>query len=221
MSDPVLWAKRGPIPSRRAFVWKDGQRVPAEDDLGRPIFERVPQAGKVGLVRQVADIDGLRPQSQPRYITYLRDDGHVTNNVITGAAASVPGTDKSYEIALRQKARFKGWIQWGTCPIDAALRQDITGLQLVDQGNREAFKRREPCPHGTVGPRLAPCKHFVAEEQARREMRAEGERRSVRKSAADRQAEAFVDLAETMKARIEDTEAPAPVRRKRDKEPSE
>jgi hypothetical protein len=218
MSEPTLWAKRGPIPSRPAFQWKDGQRVPVVDDFGRQVFERVPQSGKVGLVRQVADIEGLKPQGQPRFITFLHMDGNICNDPITSAAASTPGTDKSFEIGIRQKARREGWVQWGLCPIDAAQRRDITRLQLMAPSNREAYDKRQACAHDAVGPRKPPCPHFDAEIEARRKIRADVSAKAERKSAAERQADAIAGYFEKQ-AQADESRTEKPRRQKG--EPSE
>lgn len=214
MSTPILWAQRGRIGAARpARKWVDGVQVPVTDEMGRPLMERYPQAGKVGLVRQVEDIGGLRPQPQPRFLTFLKDGtkggGHIVFCPITAAAASDPGTDKSFEISIRQKARENGWIQVGRCPIDVALSGDIQGRDKMLEApeNREAYKRNERCDPSTLGSKRPPCKHFIAEEAARKNVRAVDAAKAEKKSAAERQADAFEKLAERLTDRVDETPA--------------
>lgn len=225
MATPILWAQRGRIGAQRpAMKWVDGELVPVTDDLGRPVVERFPVAGKVGLVRQVEDIEGLKPQPQPRFITFMKDGtkggGHIVFCPITAAAASDPQQDKSFEISIRQKARENGWIQVGRCPIDVALSGEIQGRDKMLEApeNREAYKRNERCNQSTLGARKPPCKHWVAEEAARKNTRKVDDAKLVKKSLAERQAEAFEKLATKW---TESDDPPVPPRARKGKESGE
>ncbi len=198
MSVATLWAKKGLIQQRKARVWDPSVKEwinPINDETGAPVMERVPATGKVGLVRVVADIEGLKPQREPRSIPYLRADGHVTNNVIRAAAASQPGTDNSFAMYTIAKAKHEGWIQVGTCPIDEVQRGNIRAQSIADKGVRAAVDKHEvPCARSSLGvmnPSNPPCPHFIAEEAARKERRGtlEAKREVARKSVADIQAE--------------------------------
>lgn len=207
MATPILWAQRGNIGAfRPAKKWIDGKLVPVTDELGRPLMERLPQAGRVGVVRQVEDIEATKPQRQPRFLSFMKDGtkggGATVFCPITGAAAAEPGTDKSFELDIRAKAKRNGWIQVGRCPIDVAMSGDILGRgrMLEAPENREAYARSERCDPGTLGPSKPPCKHWVAEEAARKATRVKdnakiGKKKSAAEKAAERQAEAFEKLA--------------------------
>lgn len=224
MATPILWAQQGRIGAQRpARKWVDGQLVTVTDELGRPLMERLPQAGRVGVVRQVEDIESTKPQKQPRFLTFMKDGkkggGATCFHVITGAAAAEPGTDKSFEIDVRARARKNGWIQVGRCPIDAAMSGDLLGREKMLEAaeNREAFKRHERCNPSTVGPGKPPCKHWILEEEARKATRVRDDKKAHKKSAADRQAEAFENLAEQLAKNAESTGKP----RKGKQEPEE
>jgi hypothetical protein len=205
--------------------WVDGKRVPVTDDLGRPVVERYPASGQVGLVRQVEDIEGLKTQPQPRFLTFMKDGtkggGAIAFSPITAAAASDPQTDKSFEIGVRQKARENGWIQVGRCPIDVAMSGDILGRgkMLEAPENREAYSRNERCDPNILGPRNPPCKHWIAEEAARKNVRAVDAAKAEKKSLAERQAEAFEKLATKWSESDEPPTPPKP--RKAKQEPGE
>jgi hypothetical protein len=99
-TEAVLWAKRGPVIQRRARVWDASQNqwINPVDELGRPVMERVPATGKVGLVRVAADIETLKPQRERRFISYLHADGNVCNGAETcdsagQCVASLPPPD--------------------------------------------------------------------------------------------------------------------------------
>ncbi len=138
MATPILWAQRGRIAALRpARKWVDGKLVPVVDDLGRPLMERLPAAGRVGVVRQVEDIEATKPQRQPRFLTFMKDGkkggGDIVFCPITGAAAAEPGTDQSFEIDVRSKARRNGWIQVGRCPIDAAMSGMLSTVPVTSR----------------------------------------------------------------------------------------
>lgn len=216
MSTATLWAKKGLINQRKARAWDLSAKewiFPINEETGAPVMERVPATGKVGLVRVVADIDGLKNQREPRYVTYLRADGHVTNNVIRASAASQPGTDNSFALFTIAKARHEGWIQVGTCPIDAVQRGDIRPQAIADKTVRAAVDGHAvPCPRSSLGishPNNPPCSHFIAEEAARKdrrhvfEIKREAARKSVADIQAEKQTEAIRDFVDVQRIAIE------------------
>lgn len=229
-TEAVLWAKKGLIQQRKARVWDpaNGWVNPIDEETGAPVMERVPATGKVGLVRVVADIDGLRNQREARFVSYLRADGHITSNVIRAAAASQPGTDSSFALYTIAKAKHEGWIQVGTCPIDAVQRGDVRPQQIADKGVRaEVDSHAMPCPRASLGLANAnnpPCRHFIAEEAARKDRRAafEAKREAARKSVADvqaeKQTEAIRDFVEVQRAALEQQKPTGKARRQ---EPTE
>ena len=175
MADPIMWTERGMKFRRPAYEWNDaGQRVAKVDDLGRPLFERVPQTGRVGVVRQIEDIAATRPMREVRAVQYLKDDGHEIHAPIRSAAAALHGehgTDMSLVSYVRAKARFYGWIPVGCCPVDVVLRGERNVLQMFSAEVRDAIKARDACAAATVGLDKPPCKHYVAERDARRRRR--------------------------------------------------
>lgn len=203
MSEAVLWTKRGLTPKRKARVWNAESKsweTPV-DDHGHPLMERVPQSGKVGLVRVVADIDGLKMMRERRFIAYLHTDGNVCNDVIRGAAASEPGTDRSFEAYVRAKATHEGWIEQGSCPVDEAIRRKIMPNALVAKVCKDDFAKMARCSPNDIGLNKPPCVHFIAEEDARKERRRvdSDKREDTYRSAADRQTDALVDLVTNLK----------------------
>lgn len=175
MAEPIMWTERGKKFQRPAYEWnEDGQRVQKVDDLGRPLYERVPQTGRVGVVRQVDDIASTRPMREPRAIQYLRDDGHEIHAPIRSAAAALNGdhgTDMSLTSYVRAKAKHFGWLLVHCCPVDVVLRGERNRLQMYSPEVREAIERREACPPASVGLDKPPCKHYRAERDARRRRR--------------------------------------------------
>lgn len=215
-TEAVMWAKRGPVIQRRARVWDASQNqwINPVDELGRPVMERVPATGKVGLVRVAADIETLKPQRERRFISYLHADGNVCNDPIRSAAASQPGTDTSMEVYLRQKARALGWIEVGTCPVDEVIRRVVTLQAIASPDVRTAAEKRDPCRVGDFGPNKPPCKHFLAEEAARKERRRketdnrETKMKSGAEVQAEKQTEAMLNLADSLRAGAADKAAP-------------
>lgn len=215
-TEAVLWAKRGPVIQRRARVWDpvQNQWINPVDELGRPVMERVPATGKVGLVRVAADIDTLKAQRERRYISYLHADGNICNDPIRSSAASQPGTDNSMEVYVRQKGRALGWIEVGACPVDEVIRRVIAPQAIAAPEVRAAVDKREPCRLGDFGPGKPPCKHFIAEEAARKERRRkETEAREMKMKSgaevqAEKQTEAMLNLADSLRAGAADKAAP-------------
>lgn len=212
MSNPIAWVDRNSKFHRPAYRWNDdGERVPVLDDKGRPVMERIPQTGKVGVVREVEDIKATKPMSAPRSILFLRDDGNEVHCIIRSAAAAGfgdKGSDHSFRAYALAKGRHFGWIPAGSCPVDLVQRRERNALQLVSLPLREAAKRGEGCQPHQVGLDKPPCKHYLAERSARQADRlAEHKRQEQRqKSDASRTTDALVEFVQKMAPNA----APAP-----------
>lgn len=206
MAHSILWleernkagAKPAPRSRRRAMTYDDksGRMVPAEDDLGNPVIERLPAVGHTGPVTHAS------PMAVRRAVEFLKFDGSMIAAPITGAAAAVPDTDRSHELYIMAKARFHGWIERGTCPCDAVMSGAIKKQRIVDKGVRDAIDKGERCQR--TAPNQPPCKHFRAEELARkaRNLDEDAKRCEAAKpeaaKAADRHTEALVTLTEKL-----------------------
>ena len=164
MADPIMWSDRGKKFARPAFEWNEqGVRVPKVDDLGRPLMEKVPQTGRVGVVRQVEDIAGTRPMRETRAIQFLKDDGNEIHAPIRSAAAAMHGehgTDMSLRSYVIAKARHFGWIPVHCCPVDVVLRGDRHILQMFSSDVRKAVEAREACQAAHIGIDKPPCPHY-------------------------------------------------------------
>lgn len=204
MAQAILWiperdAPQTPAPRSRRRAWtfdKNGVKQPVVDDLGNPVVERLPAIGHTGPVNNAIPMRGVRA------IEFLRFDGHLIASPVTGAAAAVAGTDRSHEQSIRAKARYHGWIERGVCPVDAAMTDLIKPQRLVSDECREALKKGDRCQRRRVDE--APCKHWIAEEAARkaRNAKADAARAEAAKSeatrSADQQTKALFALAEKM-----------------------
>lgn len=211
----IMWTDRNYAEKARrpAKRWnlETGQREVVLDDRGRPAFERVPQTGRVGVVRQVDDIAQTKPMSLPRFVNMLRDDGNEAPIIIRTAAAAghgEQGSDNTFQRYQGAKAKRHGWIPEGACPVAMAERGDINPLQLDSRPLRQAVANREGCKPHEVGVNKPPCKHYQAEKAARTAHRLGEHLASVEreKTSADRTTDALVEFVNKMDART----APAP-----------
>lgn len=172
--EPVCWANVAESTRTRvAFVWKDGQRVAHTDEHGRPITERVPQGAQYGT-----PIGGLQPAPVRSHVKVLRPEGWLADIRVSQGAAHDPVAlgDRSYEsYMLDHKGRGEGWIQMGQCPAALAISTDSLGRAMLPVDKivaRDVVLGKEgvpavPCLPHTVGVRNPPCKHFIAEQEAR------------------------------------------------------
>lgn len=219
MADPIMWAKRGDSFARPAREWDPELKAwtTPTDDMGMPRLERIPQTGRVGVVRQVEDIATTRPMQDPRSIRYLRTEGHEIHAPIRSAAAALNGdknTDRSFRENIVAKASFYGWLQVGCCPVDEVMRRIIMPERIVSPMVREAIRDRKPCSQADVGGGKPPCPHYLAERDARRarQVKFEEQRAKSLKSDSDKlaekQTEAIGALVERLAVKPEE---PAPV----------
>jgi hypothetical protein len=217
MADPIRWTRKGDRSHERpAFMWDDkGQRVPVLDDKGRAMKERVPTTGRVGVVRQSADVANTKPMRDPVSMHVLRADGHEVHVPIRSSSASLHGTQGT-DTSLRQfrlaKNKHEGWILVGSCPVDLVMRRELNRLQMDSPEVRAAVDRGEACGPGEVGANKPPCKHYVAERAARRKLRFDENqaRNDAHKSEAAKQTEALVDLMKTIAPGLAADAQPAP-----------
>lgn len=209
MAQNILWIpeknapNKPPAPqSRRRAMVHDattGRMVEAFDSDGNPLMERLPAAGHTGPVNNAVPVRVRRSRE------YLRFDGNVVAVALTGAPASMVGTDRSHEHYIAAKATHEGWIEAYTCPVDAAMSGAIRHQRLISTEARAGFTANERCKPWRRGE--APCKHFAAEEKARKERTATKDRERVEATksdgakAAEVQASALMTLAETLAAR--------------------
>ncbi|HMG21780.1 MAG TPA: hypothetical protein VK607_10700 [Kofleriaceae bacterium] len=167
MADPIFWCNNDVARAARqmragTFNPETGVREPSFDPLTRlPRMERVPQRAHDG------DSDPKKPTFAgiPRWMHVLRHDGHEVRVPITTSAA--PIEDSRYGLWMQMKARELGWIPIGQCPPALLVAGLIKPHHLVDQ----SLVDEPPCPRGEHGERRA-CKHYLAEQKARRTLRA-------------------------------------------------
>lgn len=208
MSLPILWTDRDYAAKarRKAMRWnpETNQREPVLDDRGAPAFERVPQTGREGVVREVGDIKNTKPMATPRSIDMLRDDGNEVAMVIRNAAAAGfgdNGSDTSFMRYQLAKAKRAGWLPVGCCPLDLVARRERNALQLDDLSLRAAAKSGDTgCRPHEVGVSKPPCKHYRAEMAARLNRRATDDKAAElrQKSDAARTTDALVDFVAKM-----------------------
>ena len=166
------------------------------DDLGNPVIERLPAMGHTGPVTHATPMAGRRA------IEFLRFDGNVIAAPITGAAAAVPDTDRSHQHYIEAKGRHLGWIEKGVCPVDAVMSGAIKKQRLVSKEARDALAAGDRCPRPAPG--QPPCKHYRAEEAARKARNAEEDKARSEAAkpdsmkAADRHTAALIELSERM-----------------------
>lgn len=215
MADACLWLreKTTPVRVRQARTWDAARKawVPMTDDLGNPLRERIPAVGTVG-----EPYTG-RPQAVRRFVTMLRADGNEVSVALTAAAASIPGTDNSQRDYALAKAKHFGWIEKGHCPLEEH-QSDRVGFglpKLIAESNRAAARDNERCAHWGTSPNAEPCRHWLAEVEARRARRAkeESKRAESYKSDDAKHTDAIKGLVEslaTMTARPAEAPAPAP-----------
>lgn len=175
--EPVCWAndvENGAPGSRTRWAYKwakgeDGQwrRVPSLNSHGEHLMERIPQAASIGT-----PIEGLKAANIRSHVRVLRHDGVIADVRITQGAAHDPVAegDESYKhYMLGMKGRKLGWIPVGSCPGAMALSVDDRGREALPSGAilARSILDGNPCLPGQVGIRNPPCRHFVAEWDAR------------------------------------------------------
>ena len=200
-TDPVMWVKTNHKGrSQPAYEWKDGRRVRAVDDLGRPLRERLPAIGYVGR-----DLSNMKPMAGKRSIRMLTKQGNEIH-VPLSTGASLAATDGSYKSDRLRKMVYFGAITVGCCPV----REVYRGLSKQHLLSDEARNATAPCAEHDVGVdedgnELPPCPHYVAELKARRAMQAAENRRvnSTFKDDAGKQTEALSEIAAGNRAIVE------------------
>lgn len=207
-STPTLWAEQNKTPGRkiRAKEWdrKQGAWVDVVDARGNPVYERAPAVGVIG-----DPSTGMRPWAggRNRTVRFLRHDGHITTVTLTGAAAAVPD-DQSYAESTRAKADHFGWVEFGHCPVEDAITRPRFGvLKLASSANRSDADANRRCSHwwrgGPIG-NSTPCKHWLAEIDARRaaHVAQDATYAEAMKTGADRQADALAKFVEVAAGRV-------------------
>lgn len=220
MAEASLWVKEKSVPGRKvaAVEWdretKTWKRV--VDDLGNPVSERVPSFGFVGTPSTILK---PMPGANRRATRFLHMDGHITTSPLVSAAASQPDSS-SYADFTRAKAKHFGWVEWGHCPLEdhQSDRDGFPVQKLVAKENREAAGKNERCRHWWTGGPIAsavPCRHWLAEVDARRDLRVRDDKAKAGafRSDTDKQTSAITDLVRAVAERAMPEvrpESPAP-----------
>lgn len=181
--EPVCWANEAPnTRQRHAFKWEKGEdgqwrRVQSRNAQGEALMERIPQGAQFGT-----PIAGLTPAPIRSHVRVLRHDGVIADVRINQGAAhdSAMYGDTSYEhYMMGLKGRKLGWIRMGQCPAAMALTSDERGPLLPRSAIAagDVVLDGKPCPAEHVGRNNPPCRHFIAEQEARmKRAKAQGER---------------------------------------------
>lgn len=171
--EPIFWTS-----TRPGYNKRDRERVSFVD--GEQRVERVPQRGHQG------DYENRRPARGVRSVRVVRHEGHIIEMVVTNGAAHLdPHTEwGQYQFA---KARFHGWFQLGSCPLARVAAGELSPSHFRAQ----SILKDRPCAPGTCSEK-EPCKHALAEIEARRAAQAKANAELERKyaGAAERQIEA-------------------------------
>lgn len=175
--EAIFWTGPG------SYSQRDREIVRFEN--GKRIVEKVPQRGHRGD----SDPDGRVLDSRAaanRWMHVCTDAGNWIRMVLTNAAAH---TDITTEWAQerRAKAAHFGWFRIDACPLALVAHGELLRGQFLVQS---MFSDR-PCDRGTYS-EAQPCKHCLAETDARRAAKAEFERErdSSYKDPTERQIEA-------------------------------
>jgi hypothetical protein len=172
--EPVCWANEAPnTRSRPGFKWARNAagevvRVPSLDASGQQLIERIPQGAQFGT-----PMTGLQSAPIRSSARVLRHDGVITDVRINNGAAHDATSlgDLSYEqYMLGTKGRALGWIPMGMCPAAMAVTVDSRGRETLPSSTIAApavVRDGHPCQARDVGRRNPPCRHFMAEWEAR------------------------------------------------------
>lgn len=135
-------------PDREGYVMRNGKAVRVKH----------PQAGHQGDYDAVIR---MRGEGQ-RWITVVNSQGNVIYYVLTNGAADM-NPNSEYAIDRRRKAKFFGWYPVGQCPVALLAAGEMRRGHFADR----ALLNEQPCQPGTysIG---KPCKHALAERDARR-----------------------------------------------------
>lgn len=145
--EPIFWTT-----TRPGYNQRDRERVRHEN--GQKIVERVPQVGHQGTYEQKTKARVLR------YWTVVKHDGHVIPYVLSSGAADA---SQSMVPERRAKMRYHGWYPISACPCALLATGDLKRGHFVDQ----LVAAERPCEPGSYNEEK-PCKHAIAERDARR-----------------------------------------------------
>jgi hypothetical protein len=181
--EPILWAQHASsMRTRIARRWDQESQamVPViDEETGEPVIEKIPQRAHLGS----SDYDKPELVKHVGWMLVLRHDGHEVFFKLTNAAAQ-ENLNESYCHFMRAKARHFGWLNVGRCPLAAVAAGEVKREQLADRS-----VKGEPCPNSTSS---RPCKHYIAERDARRDRnkKREAKRDAAFKPEAERMLEA-------------------------------
>lgn len=188
----IFWATTAPGGNTR-----DREKVVMKE--GRKVRLRHPQRGHVG------DYDDRRTAPFQRFVNVVRHEGHVTALTLTNAAAHAD-LSTPYAEMMRAKARHFGWYPLGSCPCAGIMSGEFSRDAFV----LEEVRKGQPCERGTYN-EANPCKHALAERDARQKQHAgdEKERMSAFKDSTERMIEAGQAQAATIATAVKDAVAAA------------
>jgi hypothetical protein len=139
----------------------NGERTRVRMINGRKVTEKVPQIGHDGS----CDYENKVRARGTRYMMVIRHEGHEIPLMLTNAAAHLDASGP-YGGYMRRKARFLGWYPSGTCPCALRAAGELRDDHIVSDEVRQAHARGESCPDQAN--MAKPCKHDIAEREARR-----------------------------------------------------
>lgn len=195
MPEPIMWAQfaeaqRHGKPVRRPNPETGELEVVVDPETGEPVLEKFPQVGYVGALNQPND-EPARMRIRG-WVRVLKHDGHEINQKLTNAAAQ-DNLNASYVHFMRAKARHYGWFPVGKCPLVALAAQEIQSSQIVA---KDILKDRA-CAAGTSN-EVRPCKHYLAERDARRARHAKNEAKRLKALRSDDEKAADVAAKQTV-----------------------
>lgn len=171
MPEPILWTQHAkPLRSRpvRQFNPESGEvEFVINEDTGEPLLERIPQVGHDG------GYDDPKKFKRYGFVNLLRHDGHQVFAKLTNAAAQTD-LNASYVHFMRAKHSYFGWFPVGQCPLSALAAGTIQKKHIAA---KDILKDR-PCDRAACN-EFKPCKHYIAERDARRARHAKAEKKRI------------------------------------------
>ncbi|MCX5741875.1 MAG: hypothetical protein NT062_05160, partial [Proteobacteria bacterium] len=141
-------------------LWSGNNVVSHRDAHGDLVVERLPS-----LCHDQIGSDDFHANARTRYVTIVRDNGCTVPLVLTCASSDLD-TSQGFAQYQRAKARHYGWFPLAACPLE--LVTGTVGVPPTLRADQLAISTDDvACAAGTYS-EDAPCRHAVAEIQARR-----------------------------------------------------